>query len=274
MIRPIRAILALLLVALAVCAGHAWAQLPSDVVPLHSFPDVPVLPRDVPSLISRYGDVDTPDGSEKGDLATEPLRQRINGWMHPTSPPTVDYSAMAGGAGVMSPATGQVIGDLVQTAQRMTTEFTAAVQTFGMTTVPPRKQPYEAKLDRIYKEYNPKIEHCLTLAERAGGSSCTDPTPARDAAVNAAGTAFLQTVDGPYTTFVGRLQQIAAEGEAAIDRAAKTFGKSTPALAKGQIMIIRQNELNALIGALSAEQDLFIYVYQHVELPKQPQQSP
>lgn len=265
--------LALALSVIAATPGRAPAQVPSDVVPLHSFTDVPGLPRDVPAVIGRYGDVATPDGTEKGDLQSEVLRERIKGWVKPVGPPSVDYSAMAGGAGVMSPATGEAIGTLVQTATRMNTEFSEAVQTFGLTTLPPLKRAYEAKLDRIHKEYDPKIDRCLTLSERAGGSSCSDPTPARNAAINAAGTEFLLTVEGPYVTYVGRLKQIAAEGEAAIDRATKAFGKSTPAIAKGQIAIIRQNELVELTAALSAEQDLFLYVYQHAELPKDKQQG-
>ncbi len=265
--------LTVLLVALGATPTRARAQLPRDVVPLHSFTDVPGLPRDVPAVIARYGDVATPDGTEKGDLQSEALRERINGWVKPADPPSMDYSAMAGGAGVMSPAVGQAIGDLVQTATQMNTEFTEAVQTFGLTTLPPLKQAYEEKLDNIHKEYDPKIDRCLTLNERAGGSSCADPTPARDAAINAAGTQFLETVEGPFTIYCDRLKQIASAGEAAIDRATKAFGKSTPPIAEGQIMLVRQNELNALTAALTAEQDLFIYVYQHAELPEAKQQS-
>ncbi|HKI94883.1 MAG TPA: hypothetical protein VJ992_06280 [Gemmatimonadales bacterium] len=265
---------ALLLVALGAIPGRAAAQLSSDVVPLHSFADVPGLPRDVPALIKRYGDVATPDGTEKGDLATEAVRERIDGWMKRAGPPAMDYSAMAGAAGVMNPAVAEAIGELVQTATRMTTEISQAVQTFELTTLPPLQQAYEAQLDRIHKEYDPQIERCLTLSERAGGSSCTDPTPARNAAINAAGTAFLQTVEGQYHTYCDRLQAIAAEGEVAIDHASKVFGASTPAMAKGQIMIIRQNELTELTAALSAEQDVFLYVYGHAELPNDGQDTP
>ncbi len=255
-------------------AGRAPAQLPSDVVPLHSFADVPDLPKDVPALVKRYGDVATSDGTEKGDLATETLRERENGWMKPGVPPSMDYSSMMGGAGVMSPTVGQAIGDLVQEVQQMTADFTAAVQKFGLTTVPPLKQAYEAKLDAIHKEYDPKVERCLTLNERAGGASCGDPEAQRDAAINAATAVFLQTANGQYVAFRDRMKQIAAGGEAAIDRATKTFGKSTPGIAKMQIMGIRQNELDALLGVLSAEQDLFLYAYGNVPASSLPPQTP
>lgn len=260
MINPQRIGLALAFCALGAIPAHARAQgLPTDVVPLHSFPDVPDLPQDVSGVIARYGDVSTGSGSgtEKGDVASEPLRQRVFGWMKESMTPP-NYSAMAGGAGAMNATTGQAIGDLISTMQRVTTEFAEAEQNFGLKTLPPLKQAYEQKLDAIHQEWDPKIDRCLTLREER--RSCTDPTPQLYAAINAASTAFLQSVEGPYTDYRNRMQAIAAEGEAAIDRAGKVFGKTTPALAQPQITGIRQNELTALMAPVQAESDLVSYV--------------
>lgn len=263
-----------IIVVVALLVGGATksaAQLPSNVVPLHSFTDVPTLPKTTAALFPRYGDVSTPDGTEKGDLAGEPLRQRIDGWVKPSAPPTVDYQSMMGGAGAMTPATGEAIGQLIQTVQQMLGDYAATQQNFGLRTLPALKKAYEAQLDRIHKQYDPQIERCLTLSERAGGSNCTDPTPARDAAINAAGTAFLGQVEGPYSDYRDHLQRIAASGEAAIDRASKAFGHSTPAIASAQIAQIRQNELVVLTAALGAESDLVTYVYGLSQPPKEQQ---
>jgi len=59
---------------LALLAGtmRLSAQDMSKVIALHSFGDVPTLPKDVTELFKRYGDVTTPDGStEKGDQEGE-----------------------------------------------------------------------------------------------------------------------------------------------------------------------------------------------------------
>jgi hypothetical protein len=257
--------------ALLACAATSPAQAQdlSQVVALHSFADLPALPLTVPDLLKRYGDVSTPQGgTEKGDRAGEPLRQRIAEWMKPTGvPPAMNYAAMMGGAGAMSPAAGQALGQLAQTLGQMTSDYSEAVQTFGLKTMPPLRQAYEARLTQIHKTYDPQIEHCLSLNERAGGSSCTDPSPQRVAAINAAGTAFLHQAANAYGDYRNRLQSIAAEGETAIDRATKAFGGSAPVLAQTQIASIRQNEVNDLAAALTAETDLVVYVHEHAALP-------
>ncbi len=257
-------------------APNAQAQLPSDVVPLHSFSDVPALPKDVPELLKRYGDVTATGGdTEKGDLATEPLRQRIDGWMKPAGPPSPgDYSTMMGAGGSMSPAAGDAIGQLVQTAATMSGDMAQAVQAFSLTTMPPLKQAYEDKLKKIFDEYNPQIERCLAMSERAGGSPCADPTPQRDAAINAAGSEFLREASGPYLDYVTKLKMIASGGETTIDRATKAFGQSTPGFAKVQITVIRQDELNDLLAALAAENDVVTYTLGHAANPKEGRGKP
>lgn len=254
------------LVACVAAGATVQAQDVSQVVALHSFKDLPTLPTSIDSLAKYYGDVTGPDGStEKGDVHTEALRQRITGWMKPTGvPPGMDYSSMMQGPGAMNPAAAQAIGNLSQVAGQMTTDFTDATQSFNVVTLARLRAAYEDKVDALNKQYQPAIDRCMALAERAGGASCgADPAQQRDAAINAAATELLKRAAAPYDDLKHTLQQSASRGEAAIDQANKAFGGKVPGIARTQIVMIRQNELNELMGALGAENDVVTYVFAH-----------
>ena len=254
------------LVACVAAGGSARAQDVSTVVALHSFKDLPTLPTSIDSLARYYGDVATPDGStEKGDVHTEALRQRIVGWMKPTGvPPGMDYSSMMQSPGMMTPAAAQAIGSLSQVAGQMNADFTDATQSFNVVTMGRLHAAYEDKVAALNKQYQPAIDRCMARAERAGGGSCgADPAQQRDAAINAAAAGLLKRAAAPYDDLKHTLQQSAAQGEAAIDQATKAFGGKLSGIARAQVMMIRQNELNELMGALGAENDVVTYVFAH-----------
>ncbi|HUX34522.1 MAG TPA: hypothetical protein VMV51_11695 [Gemmatimonadaceae bacterium] len=263
--RPDWAVVVAMVACIAVTAS-AHAQDVSQVVALHSFKDLPTLPTSIDSLAKYYGDVGTPDGqTEKGDLRTEALRQRIAGWMKPAGvPPGMDYSGMMQGPGAMNPAAAQAIGNLSQVAGQMTTDLTGAMQSFNSVTMARLHMAFEDKVDMLNRQYQPAIDRCMARAERAGGGSCgSDPAQQRDAAINAAAAGLLKSAAAPYDDLKHTLQQSAAQGEAAIDQATKAFGGKLPGIARAQVMMIRQNELNELMGALGAENDVVTYVFAH-----------
>lgn len=254
------------MVACVVAAASAHAQDVSQIVALHSFKDLPALPLSVDSLAKYYGDVATIDGStEKGDLHGAALRQRVAGWMKPTGvPPGMDYSSMMQGPGAMNPAAAQSIGNLSQVAAQMSADLNDATQSFNLTAMARLHGQFEDRVDALNKQYQPAIDRCMAQAERAGGATC-DPDPARqrDAAINAAATSLLKQAAAPYDELRTALQQSASRGEAAIDQANKAFGGKVPGIARTQIMMIRQNELNELMSALGAENDVVTYVFAH-----------
>ena len=276
MINRIPTSIALATLAMAIGSRSVHAQLPESVIPLHSFEDLPSPPLSTADLFKRFGDVTVPAGqTEKGDLETEALRTRIAGWLKPAGPPSAaEISAMMQGGGRMSPAAGDAIGKLLQVSGKMRADFTQAVQTFGLTTMPPMRKSLETKLDQIHKSYDPKIERCLTEHERAGGSGCSDPTPERDAAINAATTTFLKDASAAFGDYKGRLKMIASDGEGIIESASKSLGGAKPAIAQTQIRMIRQNELNALLAGLTAETDIVVYAYSHAAPPRQQAHKP
>ncbi len=72
----------------------------------------------------------------------------------------------------------------------------------------------------------------------------------------AAGDAFLHMLDGPFAAFETHMNQIAGEGEAAVGQASRSLGPKPPPMAGIQIQGVRQQELNALLAVLNAEQDI------------------
>ncbi len=242
------------------------AQGISDIPALQSFADVPALPTTVAQAFSRYGPITPTSDKEttaKGDVAGEPLRKRIKGWMAPieaamrgvaAGPSSADYAAMMRGGGRMTAAAGQAMGRILQVAGPMTMDFSKTVQTFGLTTLPALEAPYERKLDQLFKEYNPRINRCIE-------TSCgDDPKAEYDAAVNAAANDFLRSVAPAYDDYRNHLHEIAAQGQAAIDGATKSLGAPVPPMLKTQMAAVKQNELNALLASLTAEEDIYTYV--------------
>lgn len=253
------------IVACLTAAASARAQDLSNVVALPMFKDLPSLPVAVDSVPHRYGEVSTLDGTEKGDLRTEPIRRQINTWMKPTGmPPGMDPASMMQGGGAVTPAAAQAMGTLAQTAAQLNADLSEAQQSYHLATTR-LEQTFDDKRTALTKQYQPAIAHCLGELERAYGHPCTnDPQAERDSAINVAAGVMLRETAAPYNDYKAKLQQVAARGEAAIDQAKKAMGGGpAPGMVQIQIRMIRTSELNALMAALEGESDVVSYVFEH-----------
>ena len=263
-----RASVRVVLLASTLAASSAGAQ--PDIQPIHSFADVPALPRTSAETRPRYGQLNDGMGkTSNGDIKTQPLLTRVSQWMKAITQQTMAQMGTPGTApsmaGMNSPGAGQTMGQLSQALPRLNGGFQQAMVSYGQASTSLGAK-YDSTTNAVTGDFYRRLE-------KAG---CLDPGPhgdcdaihrAQDQAYLKAGDDYLAALATPYGDLKTKMTAVAADAQSQIDGANKTFGGSVPPMVASMMGPLRNLGVAALTMTMSSESDAVAKVYEKSVAP-------